>query len=476
MGHLMTNHSAHRAKIDRIVRRGVEERRLQNGGGKHDLIEVGVVVRVDLLREHQPAGAVGGRVCVAHLPRVLKGKGSLYIAEVIARGDTQLAVVHPLVGVANLHIELIHLLQRLFPCRLRHPLHLPQPMLERSAHILHSCERPRLRLAAKVLFDIQLAHCLPQCVLNKGHRALPARLLLLLARERLREELKVGIDECLGQVLCVCLAHMPAKVRPQLVGGRGFEQSARHRKRRGRVNVYGRRRRFAHQLEIAWPLHRTLDQRCQLGRRILIVAGVRISPLAAGEVGRSEFCLELHHRRRLYLGHLCLLAQHRQRAGDVRLIQCALLRFVFIKIVVAVWQAQPRLVELHQRPLTLLVVGTLARGKEDIHTILRVQLRDRRRLIVGGKVARSQDGSERRESCLLHRILVHHRVPEGSHFLCRRVRYAAYGGGQPVEELFEPAQIGVVQRDECVPRRILRRDRMCLHPFPVGVLEEVACG
>ena len=55
---LVADHRADRAVVHRIVRRQVEERRLENRGGEDDLVLDGVVVRVDRLRRHQPLVAI----------------------------------------------------------------------------------------------------------------------------------------------------------------------------------------------------------------------------------------------------------------------------------------------------------------------------------------------------------------------------------------------------------------------------------
>ena len=58
--HLVADDGAHRAVVDGVVRLRVEEGRLQDAGGKHDLVHLRVVVRVDRRRRHLPVRLVDG--------------------------------------------------------------------------------------------------------------------------------------------------------------------------------------------------------------------------------------------------------------------------------------------------------------------------------------------------------------------------------------------------------------------------------
>ena len=52
VGHFMADHHADGAVVHRVVRQGIEERRLQDAGGEDDLVHQGVVVGVDGGRRH----------------------------------------------------------------------------------------------------------------------------------------------------------------------------------------------------------------------------------------------------------------------------------------------------------------------------------------------------------------------------------------------------------------------------------------
>src|ERR1700734_1165195 len=58
MADLVADDGADAAIVGRIVRLGVEERRLQNRSREHDLIQLGIVIGIDSLSVHAPFGAI----------------------------------------------------------------------------------------------------------------------------------------------------------------------------------------------------------------------------------------------------------------------------------------------------------------------------------------------------------------------------------------------------------------------------------
>mmetsp|Transcript_28395 Transcript_28395/g.72727 ORF Transcript_28395/g.72727 Transcript_28395/m.72727 type:complete len:224 (-) Transcript_28395:868-1539(-) len=212
MCHLVTHHRPHGAEVDSSVGVLVEEGGLEDGGREDNLVEVGMIVSIDLLWEHVPARFVRRCVGVRHRPSVPERIRSDDVTQVIAQDHLEIGVVDPLVGVADLVLEAVHLLKGFGPRARRHPLNLPQPRLERCAHLLHDAQSTRLRLAAEESSDVEFPDGLAEGVLDPCHRPLPAWLLLLLPRERLREEFKVGVGEGLRHVRRVPLRHLPSKV------------------------------------------------------------------------------------------------------------------------------------------------------------------------------------------------------------------------------------------------------------------------
>ena len=90
------------AEVDGIVCGGVEEGWLQDGCREDDLVEVGVVVGVDLLRQHEPPGAVGRSIGKGHLSLMLEGARTQHVAKMVALHDAHSTVVDPAVREADL--------------------------------------------------------------------------------------------------------------------------------------------------------------------------------------------------------------------------------------------------------------------------------------------------------------------------------------------------------------------------------------
>mmetsp|Transcript_49930 Transcript_49930/g.124151 ORF Transcript_49930/g.124151 Transcript_49930/m.124151 type:complete len:550 (-) Transcript_49930:300-1949(-) len=415
--HLVADDCPHRPKVDGIVRLGVEERRLKDGRGEDDLVEVGVVVGVDLLRQHQPAAPVGRRVGEAHLARVLEGPRAQHVAQVVALHHLQLRVIDPLVGVPDLDAELIHLLDGALPRGGAHPLHLVQPLLQRLPHALHRLERALLCVLREVFAHVDLANRLAERLLDEPHRPLPPRFLLLLPLQRLGVELKVAVDEFLRQVLRARVDRMPTEVRAHLLGARRLEQPARRGEGWRRVAVDRGGRGLSDELEVPLPVDPPLHQRGKLGTAHLIVHTVRVPPLRARHVRTRERRLQLEDGRRLRAGRAFLLASQREHLRDVLLVQLALVRLVLVEVVVSIRQPEPRLLQLEESPLRLLVVRPFGRREEDVHPELRVERGDGRRLVSRRQVACVEHRLEGGETGGLDRRLVHHAAPVRRHLL-----------------------------------------------------------
>ena len=80
---LMADHRADAAIIHRIVGLGIEERRLQDGGGKDDLVEGGIVIGVDGGRRHAPFGAIHRLVDAVEFTVPFKNLAALNVAHQI---------------------------------------------------------------------------------------------------------------------------------------------------------------------------------------------------------------------------------------------------------------------------------------------------------------------------------------------------------------------------------------------------------
>ena len=112
---LVPDDRADRAEVDGWIGGGVEKRGLKNRRREDNLVQHRVVIRVDLLRRHEPALAVDRGVDArqhAFVLEHLRGAGVGIVGRL--RGELQGGVVFPLIRVSNLNPETGHLLQRLF--------------------------------------------------------------------------------------------------------------------------------------------------------------------------------------------------------------------------------------------------------------------------------------------------------------------------------------------------------------------------
>mmetsp|Transcript_49389 Transcript_49389/g.123859 ORF Transcript_49389/g.123859 Transcript_49389/m.123859 type:complete len:306 (-) Transcript_49389:490-1407(-) len=177
MGQLVANHRTQRAIVHSpegadfvspgcvaVFVADVEERRLQNGGGEDDLVEVGRVVGVDVDGRHPPQRTVLGPVQlrVAEPMRLFVEVGGsaekafefgrLWVA-VESREVEVLVLAEQPVGVAHLGRDLALLVQSLLFGVFVHPLYLRQVLAEGLADAAHYLQRERLPQGIEVVPD-----------------------------------------------------------------------------------------------------------------------------------------------------------------------------------------------------------------------------------------------------------------------------------------------------------------------------------
>ena len=114
--------------------------------------------------------------------------------------------------MADLVGHAVQLLERLRLGLGRHPAEAVDVVFHRRLDLLHHAQRAGARVGGEVLRDVDLAERLAQVAIDAVDAALPARLQLLRAGERLAEELEVGVDERRAQVR----RRQPRGVPPQV--------------------------------------------------------------------------------------------------------------------------------------------------------------------------------------------------------------------------------------------------------------------
>ena len=164
MGHLVADHHADATVIDSIVSVHVEERRLKDGGREHDFVSVGAVVGVDGLWRHEPFLLVNGLADLGHVSFVLEADGAMRVLEVRLGRDLILAVVFPLVRIADFHSEAVELVQSLGFGLIAHPFKVLDAFAQGHAKVADKVEHALLGLGREVFLNIELANSLTEAI------------------------------------------------------------------------------------------------------------------------------------------------------------------------------------------------------------------------------------------------------------------------------------------------------------------------
>ncbi len=130
MADLVPDDRPDRAVVHRSVGVGIEERRLQDRCGKHDLVVLRVVVGVDLLRRHLPLGAIDRHVQARDLIIPVPQARAPHVADEVVAAHLQTGVVLPFVRIADLGHERGELLVRLGLRLRRHPVQMVDAVTE----------------------------------------------------------------------------------------------------------------------------------------------------------------------------------------------------------------------------------------------------------------------------------------------------------------------------------------------------------
>src|ERR1043166_954719 len=101
MCEFVANHKADAAHVDGVIQAAVEKRRLKNAGGEEDLIVASAVISVHRGGGPAPILLFHRLADLLQLPVGFKLAGAMNIAQQVSTRNSELAVVAPLVGVAD---------------------------------------------------------------------------------------------------------------------------------------------------------------------------------------------------------------------------------------------------------------------------------------------------------------------------------------------------------------------------------------
>ena len=140
--HFMTDYGADAAVIEGIVRLGVEERRLKNPRRENDFVVQGRVIGVDSRWRHAPLSLVHGLADFGQVARDFERVAAGHILDVGTAVDSKSRVVAPLVGIADLQIHFVELVNGLLACFRAHPVERFQIVVQRRHQIADEIANP----------------------------------------------------------------------------------------------------------------------------------------------------------------------------------------------------------------------------------------------------------------------------------------------------------------------------------------------
>ena len=470
MGHLVADHTADGAVVDRRIRVRIEERRLQDRRREDHLVVQRVVVGVDLLRDHAPLGLVGGLARPRRLPRPFKGLGPGHVAEIVPVADVQPAVVPELVRIADLDDIAVQLLQRLGLGLGAHPVQLLDARPEGGLQIGHQGLHLGLGLRREIAGHIDLAQGLAHGAVDRPHHPLPAHGVLRLAVDRLAEEGEARIDEVLRQI--------GRRIAGRVEGLPGLQRAHR---RAGVDRRQLRKSRLLGHNHVLDPAqigggqqHRPVDPRregLQLGGGEGIVDLVRIALVLPGPVDLGNLGLEqddgVGRRRGLRP------AAQAQEPRHIGLVGLLLLGEFGLQIIVAVGHAEAALAEFGDVVIRVLVVGLDADvGDRGVEGLGRLTHQDCHLAVRPDRADGGQGRGQRLGAQGVDGPLVQARAVEGAQLSLHRVHGAGLGPGV-VEDGLHPLLRQVLEDPEGAIAGLVRRNGGVGEPGSVGVFEEV---
>src|SRR6185312_9691068 len=117
---LVPDHGANAAEIHGIIGLKVVKRRLQDSGGKVDIVFAGIVVSIHRRRRHLPLRLVKRLADLLDFTIHFKFVGAKGVAQSFSTDNFQRAVIPPFIGIANLVLDGLQLDQGLLLCGLAH--------------------------------------------------------------------------------------------------------------------------------------------------------------------------------------------------------------------------------------------------------------------------------------------------------------------------------------------------------------------
>jgi hypothetical protein len=212
MRQFVADHRAGRAEIRRPITAAIVEGRLQNAGREVDVVFRRLVIRVHRRRRHQPLRAVHAFADLVDGAAEIERVRALRVPERVSPDDLKLAVVAPLVRIANLVSDCAQLAARLLACVVAHPRERRDVLAQGGFNRRDHGERVGFGLGAERFCDIRFAERLAEVAIGVFDAAFPPWTQLRSAAQRGAVEAEVLVHKCGRQHRRVRAKQLPAQV------------------------------------------------------------------------------------------------------------------------------------------------------------------------------------------------------------------------------------------------------------------------
>ena len=487
MRDLVADDHADAAVVDGIVERGVEERRLEDAGQKHDLVGGGLEVRVHHLRRERELVPVHFLADQVELAAHFEAPGAVDVFKITVTPDDERGIIAPLEGKPDQRPETRELGQRLGAGGLAHPVGLLQVPLHGGLDVGHHDGEPRPDFGREIAVDIEPADRLPNLRIEHAGHPLPARLHRRHAVQHRAVEAKAFVGRGRRKIRRGIRQDAPAQVDLP-VRERLFLQHPAH----GREVL-----RLAHDDHLGLP---GIADGCEIGvdrqaragggqfrNRHLVVVGEGITQLDRRLRDLGECLFQRVCRRRVRLCERGRFAGERKHFCHVFEVGGAVFFEAFVKIVVARRQPEAALRKVEDVGVALLLVRLHApaeerrawRGIGSARVVRRgnepvMEHGDHPDQVVHGRdgVDAGEVGLDRFQAGRLNGGGVHRRGIKIADLLRERAGLAGLGGGLLQHALDEVA-VALIKLIETAPARLVGGNLRGLVPVAGGVARKV---
>ena len=313
--HLVADDRPDAAVIHGVIPGRIEERRLQDPGREIDAVEGRTVEGVHRGRRHEPFPAVHRLADFARVALRLPLRACVMIGDEPGAGDRDAGVVSPGVGVADLLLECMELLQGPRPRGVAHPLERLDAVAERRLEIAHHRQRALSGRRRELLPHVRLPEQVAEVAVRPAQAALPARQNGLRSRQH-RLEAEVLLGERAAQHRRSVPRHAPAQLALPGLERHAADQAVQGADEIGLRDVDRVERGEPPRGKVGAPVEAGAHSLERVHRH-LVVGRLRIAPLHVGHRGLRQRSLERENGLSRCARALRVVAQQSEGLHDV---------------------------------------------------------------------------------------------------------------------------------------------------------------